>query len=712
MKILLPKFRSNKLYTFVKKNRFYLGSFLVAYLLNYRSLFTNNLFFEGGDWISPSSRSQLIWNYLDYLNVFQINTIPGSLAVDQSSWFILFIQYLPQAISSTIESLSVVNKIIIFAVFYIISLNFFILLKSLKIKNPIILLILPLIYGINPITYDYLQIGWINLLIAISIVPLIIYFLQKIIFGEYRIKRYQYFVLGLFMSGTFLFISLIVILFMFLITVKRVNYLEIISRYFLITFCFLFSHLWWILPKLFIKGNSGVLSYENTPVSKAINLNYSFFDSIFFSKSTWNNSYFMTLPIFINAIQIITFAVLLIILLRNNEITALAKEHYIITSRSIILFLLIFSIYSSIYIFNLQGSGFFSNVMGRQESRIQPFILFFALLFFSVAIEQHFNRIANLRILRYITSTLLVVGLISLMVPNIFDLRPRDGTAGLKIQSHVELDYPTLLLVLKKDLGTSFIYKFPTEDYLDVNRTLNEYGKILNPLMKLPYSKFGGINDKFQVQNPIYFQNLYDLENTLKEYCFIIDQNYDTIIYDSYLASPNDFEVMNLLWSNPNYQDISKKNGLMETKFRVIKKIESPVKSDLRCSILHREGTLRTNSSSIEVNQFRFLPGQPFLKIDIKIFDPERTLVTLPLAFQKSFSVTSENATVTVEDYYGLTAVGVKSQELGNHQIFLYHNDQKYYGAFFVSTLFSLAIYLLFAIRKVGFRRKNEYIQK
>ena len=204
--------------------------------------------FVGGDWSTPNTLIQI--NTFVSSNIYLWSNTGNAFGFYQS-----FLTSLPIQLISKMLSLVGFYKISLFLLILSLALLFvnqYIFLKSLKLKKLSIILG-SFLFVLSPLTFNYILMGWIYVLIALSLFPLITMFFIKSVKEQkvsYALIAGILLSIALVQSQSIVWVPIILAT-LSIVLIESLTTLYTYTKTFLITiFSALLLHLFWILPMI------------------------------------------------------------------------------------------------------------------------------------------------------------------------------------------------------------------------------------------------------------------------------------------------------------------------------------------------------------------------------------------------------------------------------------------------------------------------------
>jgi hypothetical protein len=322
-------------------------------------------------------------------------------------------------------------------------------LTYLKLDNSTVLII-SILYPLNPINYDFIIMGWIYALIAINLMPLAIYFwLKSFRDNSYIFKLILMLLFFSFQSQAFVWLISNILFFTILYFNKILNYKKIILNFFLILVSYFILNFYWIL-QLFLSDNSYLIISQNlglAEVSIGQDSKWNIINSSQLLGSTFNAHFQNNLGFLKNFMLIIPVSFLLNIFLNEN------KKYFI----------KILFIYISVLLFinliienrNLFFQIPFANIF-RHISRNLAILILICYLSLSFALEKLLNKKVSFFFISFI--------ILILILPWIYKNSSRGNSESFILKEFITPDY---FKTIDKEVDQRFskndkILKIPT----------------------------------------------------------------------------------------------------------------------------------------------------------------------------------------------------------------------------------------------------------
>jgi len=505
-------------------NRYYLSVLLLVLIV---FLFFPKGIILIGDWTTPASELQLekylhpyTWNN-QYNNGINSSHHLAALPFKLILYFfgkILPIKYLNFFVFLLIQFLG----------FY--SVNKF--LRFLKFDSLTVLLI-SILYPLNPINYNFIIFGWVYAVLAINILPLSIYFwLRSFKNNIYIYKLLLTIIFFSFQSQAILWLLLNITIFSILYSKEIINLNKTIFNFVLVFLSYFVINLFWILP-LFLGENSYLLTSQNLgleEVSIGQDSKWNLLNSFQLLNSTFNSHFSSDLGILKNIMLLIPFSFLINIYLNKN------KEFYIklfIIYVSVLLTLNLL-IENRILFFQVPGSNIFRHI--SRNLVIVILICYLSLGYlFSRNLDNKFKLI------------LITVIIVVMIFPWIYKNKNETEAYNLR-----EFKIPKYLNTLDKEINSRFtknerVLKIPLGLSKKYESSENKFNKSYNE-----------INDVFglwsEVPSLFLRDDLYYLEKNLINNS-LNKTNINGILIDKQFSelTVNDFFLMQSLMKNKDY---------------------------------------------------------------------------------------------------------------------------------------------------------------
>jgi len=338
----------------------------------------------GGDWTFPFTKESFdVWSLTSTWNS-RSNFGESSILSLNSFYYKLLVKLLV----NVGVPIQFIQKLFIILIFIIGQLSILYLMEHYfeirELHQKIIINLIAIFYIFSPITYNYLQMGWIFMVIAYLLYPLFLLFLFKSLKKNPKINIFSAAIIltiALMQAQSFSWYFLLTIIFF---VDPKIDKTKLFKNILLIILITLFLNLHWLFP-LFFDDNilAQVIPKDlyNTSVTKSLDSSTLFFSNIFKFYGTvynehfefWHNINFGIIANFLTLIPII----LILLLIKDS------KQEF--TKR---LLIYIFFLAIGLFLINLNKDYFF-NIFEfllpfRHLSRfiiIMPFLIYFLLAY-------------------------------------------------------------------------------------------------------------------------------------------------------------------------------------------------------------------------------------------------------------------------------------------------------------------------------------------
>ena len=341
--------------------------------------------YQGGDMAFPWSKSDAWHQLASALNPWSTSSLAsGYYTADNSSWF------LPLARAIGIQATNrpeLIQRLEILFIVTLAGLSMYYLVKSLELHR-FSAVVTGLIYSFSPVMFNYTVMGWNNLTLTYSSIPLVILLLRKLNNSD-RKNLFKKFSLGILAGILFTGSAALTSLFLTVVLswhtarpkIKRPERMKIQGA---LTFVsgFLFINAFWIAPRLvyspFTEG-SGLKSLTTSEVSRGARQYFSISSLLTSDYSQYNNSFFVAFPIMMKSLLIgLPVLALMGLFVKHKE-----AEKYLI--KRLVVLCVIFAVLAlSMLIYQI---GLLGLVFGRDTTRMYTFLFFCMVLLASFYIS-------------------------------------------------------------------------------------------------------------------------------------------------------------------------------------------------------------------------------------------------------------------------------------------------------------------------------------